>query len=112
MVVVEDFTQDLEVSICVSHCSVWEEKEGEEKEEEERFVVNKPNEGKDNGGSKPTGKAEDKCNGDGDDGDDDDDEIMIVSGGNEADVNLNKRALIIEDTVEDEDRKKRAKIGQ
>jgi hypothetical protein len=41
---IEDFSQDLEVDICITHKDVWEQEEGESDEDAERYLV---------GGDKP-----------------------------------------------------------
>ena len=115
---IEDFTQDLEVDICVAHKSVWEEKnengENVVVEEEEQFIV---------GGDKPKVMSSDakgdndatsKNNGkDHNDDDDDDDLIEIVT--ETSNGNGKKRQIIDLDDGDDEDeatggQKKRARI--
>eukprot|EP00551_Chaetoceros_affinis_P010624 CAMPEP_0203670400 /NCGR_PEP_ID=MMETSP0090-20130426/6481_1 /ASSEMBLY_ACC=CAM_ASM_001088 /TAXON_ID=426623 /ORGANISM="Chaetoceros affinis, Strain CCMP159" /LENGTH=605 /DNA_ID=CAMNT_0050535251 /DNA_START=1 /DNA_END=1818 /DNA_ORIENTATION=- len=106
---IEDFTQDLEVELHISHKCHWEKKDDEAdvEEEEEKFVIS---------GDKPTvsssEKASDGKEQEGDDDDDDDLEIVVdtpvaVTG------NGKKRAAIDlenEDDKEEGGKKKRARI--
>lgn len=111
---IEDFTQDLEVDICVTHKSVWEKKDengnDETVEEEEQFIV---------GGDKPKvmsndAKGENSTNhNNGNDDDDDDDLIEIVT--DTSNGNGKKRQIIDLDDDNNDDttaggQKKRARI--
>ncbi len=95
---IEDFTQDLEVDVCVDHKSDWEDGE-DDKDEEEQFIV---------GGHKPavvsSKKTEEgsKNEKDDDDDDDDDDDVEIMTEApTSKKTNLKKRTAI--DIEEEED---------
>jgi ubiquitin-like 1-activating enzyme E1 B len=82
IVKIEDFTQDLEVDVCIYHKSEWEVKEGEDEQvdEEEQFTI---------GGDKPAAAAAVQSKDENDsakengasNADDDDDEIEVVVDG-------------------------------
>jgi len=106
---IEDFTQDLEVSICVSHKTVWKLKIGEEEnaemDEEEKFTIS---------GDKPSATNEDTSSqeskplsGERDNNDDDDIEVLPDI---QSTSNGKKRSIVIQDTEDDEGPKKRAKV--
>jgi len=113
VIVVEDFTQDLEVTICISHKEVWESNEeeegdGEDGEEEEKFKVTKRTVAKNDGASKPSGSVDDTC----EDNRDNDNAIEIVSANDDSRVFLKKRELNVDDTMDDGGPKKKLKAGQ
>jgi ubiquitin-like 1-activating enzyme E1 B len=72
---VEDFSQDLEVDVCITHQEVWEKEEGETDEDAEKYVI---------GGEKPKAVAavaagdEDKKSAAVNDADDDDIEVLDI----------------------------------
>jgi len=99
---IEDFTQDLEVDLCVNHKSEWEMKDGEEQEEEEKFSI---------GGDKPVVASSDAITSKdastgnaGKDDDDNDDIVEVLAedhSANSKNTNGNKRSAI--DIVDDND---------
>ena len=115
---IEDFTQDLEVDVIISHIDKWEEKDGdEETEEEEKFAIGgkKPIVNKSSGTSDTTAAISNADDEDGieivspedtvkekSSGVEDKDSIEIVSGkgnGTNTEVNGNgkKRALEVDE---------------
>ena len=106
---IEDFTQDLEVEICVHNKTEWEAKEGEDApdDEEECFVI---------GGDKPVAAKVDansaKDGGAGDEKDDDDDiEVLDEDEARLGDNDLSKkRALSDNDIVVIEGVSKKARV--
>ncbi len=116
IITIEDFTQDLEVEICVHHKSEWEPKEGEEaQEEEELFVIS---------GDKPvakessTNEMETKGNGENSKTDEDSDDELEVMTSEEAKENSvgpkNGKKRSLDDTVlvlDDDEPQKKAKLA-
>lgn len=93
---IEDFTQDLEVELHVSHKNEWEkDTDGIEKEEEEKFIIsgNKPTASSNDKASNGQGKEGDSTH-DNDDDDDDDDIEIVVEAQNTKNGNGKKRAAI------------------
>lgn len=100
MITVEDFTQDLEVEVCINHKSDWEQKDDDENlGEEEEFII---------GGEKPiigkdaAGKEQSNVDGT---NDDDDDSIVMIDECSDSDdkVESKKRALNADENDDDHD---------
>jgi ubiquitin-like 1-activating enzyme E1 B len=100
---IEDFTQDLEVDMCINHQSEWEQKDDDAaKDEEEKFII---------GGEKPVVAKKQDAQGDANDNDDDDIEMIVPESQSAAISNGKKRAAIdIVDDIGEGGQKKKLRI--
>jgi ubiquitin-like 1-activating enzyme E1 B len=84
IITIEDFTQDLEVDVCINHKSEWEKKEADDEvADEDRFII---------GGDKPiVGKGEEAKDQPKNDEKENDDDIVILDDENSGDSAQSKK---------------------
>ena len=101
---IEDFTQDLEVDLCVNHQSEWEKKDDDEdKDEEEQFIV---------GGNKPVASNSKSKETTETNNDQDDDDIEIVVESQTDEIKPKKRSAIdIEDDDDEGNNRKKTRLN-
>jgi ubiquitin-like 1-activating enzyme E1 B len=93
IITIEDFTQDLEVDVCINHKSEWEKKEADDEvADEDRFII---------GGDKPiVGKGEEAKDQPKNDEKENDDDIVILDDENSGDsAQSKKREMSDEDDI-------------
>lgn len=90
IITIEDFTQDLEVDVCINHKSEWEKKEADDEvAEEDRFII---------GGDKPlVGKGEEAKEQSKNDEEENDDDIVILDDENIDDSAQSKKREMSDD---------------